>query len=291
MRKKKVILYIKKTNIIGGIETFIYNFCYFMSLYFDITVLAGQMADIQANRLKRFAEVIRGDDINKEISCDTLIMLRIGDAIPTNIRYDKVVRRIHTMKSPGVQDIPHDGDVTVAISEAVKSDFDIKGPVINNLMRKTSESTLFLISATRIPAPDKGDNEKRMRILAEKLLQAKIPYIWLNFSDGKLQDPPENFFNIPLRLDIQNYIKKADYLVQLSTRESFGNSVLEALINNVPVICTPIPAFKDFGVEEGVNAHVVPFDMDFDVNVLLDKPRFFYEYDNEKRVRQWLEIL
>lgn len=291
MRKKKVILYIKKTNIIGGIETFIYNFCYFMSLYFDITVLAGQMADIQANRLKRFAEVIRGDDINKEISCDTLIMLRIGDAIPTNIRYDKVVRRIHTMKSPGVQDIPHDGDVTVAISEAVKSDFDIKGPVINNLMRKSSESTLFLISATRIPAPDKGDNEKRMRILAEKLLQAKIPYIWLNFSDGKLQDPPENFFNIPLRLDIQNYIQKADYLVQLSTRESFGNSVLEALINNVPVICTPIPAFKDFGVEEGVNAHVVPFDMDFDVNVLLDKPRFFYEYDNEKRVRQWLEIL
>ena len=291
MRKKKVILYIKKTNIIGGIETFIYNFCYFMSLYFDITVLAGQMADIQANRLKRFAEVIRGDDINKEISCDTLIMLRIGDAIPTNIRYDKVVRRIHTMKSPGVQYIPHDGDVTVAISEAVKSDFDIKGPVINNLMRKSSESTLFLISATRIPAPDKGDNEKRMRILAEKLLQAKIPYIWLNFSDGKLQDPPENFFNIPLRLDIQNYIQKADYLVQLSTRESFGNSVLEALINNVPVICTPIPAFKDFGVEEGVNAHVVPFDMDFDVNVLLDKPRFFYEYDNEKRVRQWLEIL
>ena len=115
--------------------------------------------------------------------------------------------------------------------------------------------------------------------------------LWLNFSDGKLQDPPRNFYNIPLTLDIQNYIQKADYLVQLSSRESFGNSVLEALINNVPVICTPIQAFSDFGVEDGVNAHIVPFDMNFDVHKLLDKPKFFYEYDNEMRVRQWLEII
>lgn len=291
MPKRRVILYIKKTNIIGGIETFIYNFCYFMSLYFDITLLAGEMADIQIDRVKFFAKVITGSEINEDYSCDTLIMLRIGDPIPQNIHYKKIIRRIHTMKSPGVQDIPHDGDVTVAISEAVKKDFDIKGPVINNLMRKSSESTLFLISATRIPAPDKGDNELRMRKLAQMLLDAEIPYIWLNFSDGKLQDPPRNFYNIPLTLDIQNYIQKADYLVQLSSRESFGNSVLEALINNVPVICTPIPAFSDFGVEDGVNAHIVPFDMNFDVHKLLDKPKFFYEYDNEMRVRQWLEII
>ena len=262
-----------------------------MSLYFDITLLAGEMADIQIDRVKFFAKVITGSEINEDYSCDTLIMLRIGDPIPHNIHYKKIIRRIHTMKSPGVQDIPHDGDVTVAISEAVKKDFDIKGPVINNLMRKSSESTLFLISATRIPAPDKGDNELRMRKLAQMLLDAEIPYIWLNFSDGKLQDPPRNFYNIPLTLDIQNYIQKADYLVQLSSRESFGNSVLEALINNVPVICTPIPAFIDFGVEDGVNAHIVPFDMNFDVHKLLDKPKFFYEYDNEMRVRQWLEII
>ena len=67
----------------------------------------------------------------------------------------------------------------------MKEDFNIKGPVINNLMRKSSETTLFLISATRIPAPDKGDNEIRMRKLAQMLLDAKIPYLWLNFSDGK----------------------------------------------------------------------------------------------------------
>ena len=153
MQKKKVILYIRKTNIIGGIETFIYNFCYYMSLYFDITVVCEVMADIQAERLKPFAEVKIGEASKEHIDCDTLLMLRIGDTIPSNINYKKVIRRIHTMKSPGVQDIPRDGDVTVAISEAVKEDFDIKGPVINNLMRKSSK--LFLIS-DKVPAPDKG---------------------------------------------------------------------------------------------------------------------------------------
>lgn len=289
--RKRVILYIKRTNVIGGIETFIFNFCYFMSQYFEIFVLAGEMADIQADRLLPYATVKRGAEINEQISCDCLIMLRVLDPIPNNITYGKVIRRIHTMKAAGVRDIPHDGDVTVSISEAVKNDFGLEGPVINNLMAKTSRETLFLISATRLPAPDKGENEARMRILARKLRDADIPFLWLNFSDGEMKDAPKGFYNMPITLDIQNYIQKADYLVQLSSQESFGNSVLEALINNTPVICTPIPAFKDFGVKDGVNAHIVPFDMDFNVKGLLNIPKFDYEYDNGERVVQWLSIL
>ena len=288
---KKLVLYIKKTNVIGGIETFIFNFCYLMSSYFDITVMAGEMADIQAKRLEPFATVLRGNDINVDIKCDTLVMLRVLDKIPANVHYDKVIRRIHTMRSPGLKEIPHDGDITVSISEAVKNDWGLTGPVINNLMVKTSKPTLFLISATRLPAPDKGDNEARMRKLANMLNEADISFLWLNFSDGQMQDPPKGFYNMPLTLNIQDYIQKADYLVQLSSREAFGNSVLEALINNTPVICTPIPAFKDFGVEDGVNAHVVPFDMDFNVMGLLNIPQFDYEYDNGERIVQWLSVL
>ena len=288
---KKVVLYIRKTNVIGGIETFIFNFCYLMSSFCDITVMAGEMADIQAERLKPLAKVLRGNDINVDIECDTLIMLRILDKIPPNVHYDKVIRRIHTMKSPGVSDIPHDGDITVSISEAVRKDFNLTGPVINNLMVKTSKPTLFLISATRLPAPDKGDNEARMRKLADMLNEAEISFLWLNFSDGQMKDPPKGFYNMPLTLDIQDYIQKADYLVQLSSREAFGNSVLEALINNTAVICTPIPAFKEFGVEDGINAHVVPFDMNFNVKGLLNIPKFEYEYDNGERIVQWLSIL
>lgn len=289
---KKIILYIRKTNVIGGLETFIYNFCANMYKDYDITVMAGIMSPLQVNRLKPMVKVITGNDVNQPIECDTLLMMRVLDPIPQNIKYKKIIRRIHTCKAFGVTDVPRDGDVTVCVSNAVKEDFNLTDSVvINNLSYKTAKPTLLLVSATRIPAPDKGDNEKRMRILANKLNEAGIPYLWLNFSDGELKDAPKNFYNMGLRMDIQNYMQKADYVVQLSTVESFGNTVLESLMLNVPLICTPVPAFKDIGVKDGVNAHIVPFDMNFDVNKLLDIPKFQFKYDNAKRIEQWKEIL
>ena len=287
----KVVLYIKKINVIGGLGTFIYNFCANMHKYYDITVVAGSMADIQAERIREFANVIVGE-ITQEISCDTLIMLRISDSVPSKISYKKLIRRIHTCKTFGVKRIPTDGDVTVCISNTVKKDFNLADSiVINNLIYKNVKKTLLLVSATRIPAPDKGDNEYRMRVLANKLEQAQIPYLWLNFSDGELKNMPQNFYNMGYKMDIQNYMQKADYVVQLSTVESFGNTVLEALTLNVPLICTGIPAFYEIGIRDGVNAHVVPFDMDFDVNILLDIPKFKFNYDNDRRIKQWQSIL
>lgn len=288
---KKIVLYIRKTNIIGGIETFIYNFCVNMHRQYDITVIAGIMADAQVNRLKPLVNVIVGE-LTQEIECDTLLMLRIHDPVPSKIKYNKMIRRIHTCKAYGVTSVPQDGDITVCVSNAVKEDFRLTDSVvINNLSYKSAKPTLLLVSATRIPAPDKGDNEYRMRLLAQKLEDAKIPYLWLNFSDGELKNAPKHFYNMGCCMDIQNYMQKADYIVQLSTVESFGNTVLESLILNVPVICTPVPAFMEIGVINGVNAHVVPFNMDFDVNVLLKKPKFKFTYDNKKRIEQWKQIL
>ena len=90
---------------------------------------------------------------------------------------------------------------------------------------------------------------------------------------------------------MQDYIARADYLVQLSDQEAYSYSVLEALINNTPVICTPVPSFAEQGVKDGVNGYVVPFDMDFDVYKLLDVPEFEYKYDNEKIIRQWKRLI
>ena len=288
---KKVVLYIKKINVIGGLGTFIYNFCANMHEEYDITVVAEIMSDIQIQKLKRFANVIVGE-LRKKIMCDTLIMLRISDDIPSNISYKKVIRRIHTCKAFGAKRIPKDGDVTVCVSHTVKNDFRLTDSVvINNMIYKDVKKTLLLVSATRIPAPDKGDNEYRMRILANKLEQAQIPYLWLNFSDGELKNMPQNFYNMGFKMDVQNYMQKADYVVQLSSVESFGNTVLEALTLNVPLICTGIPSFYEIGVRDGVNAHVVPFDMEFDVNILLDIPKFEFHYDNDRRKKQWQKIL
>lgn len=288
---KRIILYIRDTNVIGGIETFIYNFSKIFSKKYKISVYLKNKYDQRyVDKLRKVTEVLTGPQ--ERLECDTLIMCRVLDPIPEEVSFKKVIRRIHSLKACGLNDVPRDADVMVAISEAVKEDFDLHDAVvINNLIDGTASPTLMLMSATRVPAPDKGDNEKRMRILCDKLNAEGIPFIWLNFSDGELENPPRNFYNVGMRENILGYLRKADYLVQLSTYESFCNAVLEALIVNTPVIITWQRAYKDFGVEDGVNAHVVPMDMDFDVRKLLEIPKFEYKYDNMRRIKQWEEIL
>ena len=148
-----------------------------------------------------------------------------------------------------------------------------------------------MISATRIPAPDKGQNERRMMKLADMLNEAQIPFIWLNFSDGQLDNAPKGFYNMGLCMDLQPYIAKADYLVQLSDSEGYSYSVLEALTNNTAVICTPFKSAAESGVEDGKNGYIVPFDMAFDVKKLLKVPKFKDNHSNDEIIGSWREIL
>ena len=97
--------------------------------------------------------------------------------------------------------------------------------------------------------------------------------------------------NVGTFQDLQPYIACADYLVQLSDREGFGYSVLEALTQNTAVICTPFETTKELGVVDGENGYIVPFDMNFDVHKLLDVPRFNYHWDNEKIRKDWEKLL
>lgn len=287
---KKIILYNNYMSMVGGIETFVYNFCMQLRNDYDITILVERIPEVWVERLRELVNV--ETDMEKTYECDTLVMLRIPTAIPENVKYKKVIRRIHSRKFYDIQEIPQDADLNVCVSKSVKDDFDLKDAVIiNNLSYITAKKTLLLMSCTRIPAPDKGENVERMRILCRKLEEAQIPFLWLNFSDNELEDAPHNFINVGSRLDVQNYMQKADYIVQLSSIESFGNTVLEALTLNVPLICTPVSSFFEIGVMDGINAHVVPFDMDFDAKELLDIPKFSFSYDNEGRIRQWKEVL
>jgi hypothetical protein len=51
-----------------------------------------------------------------------------------------------------------------------------------------------------------------------------------------------------------------------------------------------MPVLSEIGVVDGVNAHVVPFNLDFDVKTLLEVPKFEYSYDNTEAINKWMEI-
>lgn len=287
----QVVIYCEHANCIGGIGTFIYNFCQHMREYYDILVLYDKLDPKQIGRLSHIVPIRR--NTGAPIICDTIILNRLTDHIPDNLTYKQSIQMCHASRQILTR-IPQDRDVLVNVSQSAKDtwgDESKQGVVIHNMTYKDAHKCLFLISATRMPAPDKGDNEKRMRILAKKLKEARIAFFWLNFSDGGMNNPPDGFVNMKPTYNIQDYIRRADYLVQLSDKEAYPYATLEALDNNTAVICTPLEAFIEQGVVDGKNGYIVPFDMEFDVTKLLNIPSFEYTYDNEPIIKQWRELL
>lgn len=74
---------------IGGIETFVYNWCNLMKDTYNIVVAARYIADVQKARLKKIVKVI---NITEDIECDTLIVMHISTTVPSNIKYNKKIQ-------------------------------------------------------------------------------------------------------------------------------------------------------------------------------------------------------
>lgn len=285
----KTVLFINYIHVIGGIETFVYHFAQIIK----VTLIVGSIHVEQRERLSKVCEVV---DYNPRGAyyCDNLIMLRILDKIPNNIFSKRSIRMCHGCRTNPNWHISQDTDFVVNVSEASKKSFGEEAEdamVIHNPITKTDKEALILVSATRIPAPDKGSNEQRMRILADRLNEAHIPFIWFNFSDGYINNPPRGMVNIPKEMDIQPYIKRADYLVQLSDSEAWSYSVLEALVNGTAVLVTPFPSAFEMGIEDGKNGYIIPLDMGFDVARLHKVPQFEYEYPNDDIKKEWQKLM
>lgn len=301
--KTQVVIYRTHIPQIGGLGTFIENFITQMSELYDIAILCDTIHSSKYQSYIKKVRVLTNSIIypghragvfrnTKPVYCDTLIMLSFLDEIPTNIHADKVVRMCHACKTDPSWKIPQDCDELVYVSgTAMNSHGETEGLVIHNMNVPPKQKAMILVSATRFPAPDKGKIEQRMRKLADMLNEKEISYIWLNFSDGNLPDPPKNFYNMGPSDNMQSIISSATYVVALSDSECWSYTCLEALMNNVPLICTPFPSAFEMGVKNKVNAHVVPFNMDFDVTQIFIVPKFKFSYDNEAIRQQWIELL
>ena len=289
--RTQVVIYRKHIPMVGGLFTFTMNFINSLSEFYDIAVVCEDIKSERLMQLMPKVRVIVGRE-HKPIYCDSLIILSFLDHMPKDIHADKVVRMCHACKTDPSWKIPQDYDELLYVSKAAADSFgDPDGKVLHNINTMMTKQPLLLVSAARLPAPDKGDIETRMRKLADKLNAAEIPFIWLNFSDGGLQNPPKHFYNMGVTFDMPSIVKMATYSVLLSDCECWPYAILESLMAKTPVLCTPFASAYEMGVIDGVNGYVLPFDMEFDVTKLLDIPRFDYTYDNEGIIKQWREVL
>jgi len=290
-RTVNVVMYVEFANKVGGISTFIYNWCQYMKAFYDILVLFNRLDADQVDRLGRIVAVQQND--GSPIICDTLILNRLTDKIPDNVTYKKTIQICHACCQQNYT-IPLDRDYLINVSRAAKDswgEISKDGIVIHNLPYIQKKQALFLVSATRVKTVDKGENDDRMRKLAEMLRDAEIPFVWLNFSDNKLSNMPYGFVNMPSTLDTQSYIAKADYLVQLSDKEAYSMSILEALNLNTAIIATPFPSLFEEGFIDEIHGYTVPFNMDFDVKKLLNVPEYKFQSETASIINQWKRIL
>ena len=291
----QVVIFTAVTFEMGGIETFIYNFCRHFYKKYDIIVLYDMISNVQLAKLSEYVDV-RKNDPKKEIKTDVLIVNRITDAPPSNIVFNKHVQMVHACKMVDSWEIPA-ADLTVFVSEAVKKTFPaVSGDdvIINNLTYPVkTQKALVLISATRTKTFEKG--MKRMIDLAHVLKRRGVPFIWLIFADGRLQNSTDEMVYMKPTQNIVAYIKAADYLVQLSDAEGFCYSIVEALEAGTAVITTPVEVLPEIGFEDGINGYMVPFEItdDIDVDQIANHiPKGFkYHYDNKKRIEQWKSVL
>ena len=294
--KTQIVIWTHTTYAIGGIETFIYNFCYHMHDKYDILVLYEKMDSKQILRLKKLVRVEK-NDLNRNIICNSLLINRITDSIPPNINYEQSIQMIHGCKYDNLLKISKDRDIIVPVSKCVEKSFYGEiypkkyNKIINNVtLPSPTNRILKLISGTRLSS-DKG--EKRIISFAKQLKNNNIPFIWYIFTDGELKENVDGIICMKSNLNFRDYIVGCDYLVQLSDSEAFCYSVVESLELGVPVIVTPFNSIEEIGVKDGINGFVVPFDMkNIDIKKIYDSYlNFEYHYNNDEKINEWINIL
>ena len=289
--KCQVCIYSDAVNMVGGITTFIYNFCKAMRGYYDIVFLHDNVDPEKLKLIRTVARCIKTKP-NLTVACDVLMIQRLNDVIPQNVIYKRSVQMIHCLRLSSYK-IRDNVTYKVAVSQAAKESWGDPAKdaiVINNIADLDIKKSLMLISATRIGAPDKGENDKRMFKLANMLNDKGIPFVWLVFGNKNYQNPPKNMFCMQPIPNVGDFIAKADYLVQLSD-ESFSYTVLEALTRGTAVLVKDYAALKELGYKDGKMGYILPNDMNFDINQLLNVPKFEYKYDNDKVISQWRELI
>lgn len=255
----KNVITINHINCIGGVEEFIYQLA--KNYERDFTVYYRTGDPDQINRLMNYCNVIQFTG-NEQIVCERAFydygINYFIDHIEAKEHYevlhaDYKVLRIQPHTHPKVTKY-------IAVSETIKKHFlDVAADidpgmvevVYNPLELSEEEKTpaLLIGSFTRLTG-EKGGN--RIKLLAEKMNEAGINYLWFVFSNYTDFMNNRNVIFLPNRLDgINSIMACLDYVCQVSDSEGCSYTEQQAKMMGIPMIHTPYPAYYELGETEG----------------------------------------
>lgn len=298
--KKKIILLQHYFNEIGGIETFLINFCKKFGDKYDISLVTRTISFDNALIISKYANVIC--DFTEKISCDILIItsVLVDEDFYKMIDYKEIYQMVHSdwtaMRKFWDWEFKEYDPKTkyISVSETARESFikeyNRDSIVIPNLVQQ-SIPHIRLLSCTRL-AEEKG--YKRMCLLCDLFEKYGIAYSWdvygtnpLNYSNYK------NMVLYPPLKNAQRIMSSYDYVVQLSDTESFCYTMYESLMEKTPVLVTPFPnALKE--INNGKNGYILPFDMKLtkkDIEKIVKKIPKEAHYEQEGVEDLWKKIL
>ena len=300
MEKKKIVLLQHYYNDIGGVETFLLNFCKRFGDEYDMTLVCRDISLENAIMLSKYVNVII--ELTSPIECDICIITSVltDDEYFQQIRYKEIYQMIHSdwtamKKFWDWQFREHDPNTKyIAVSEIARESFireyNRDSVVIPNIL-DTEKYDIKLVSFTRL-TEEKG--YERMKKLCDFFKKYGIKYIWDVFGTNPLGYV--SYGNMVLHSPIregQRVMGGYDYVVQLSDTESFCLSMYEALQNHVPVLVTPFPN-ATIDIKNGKNGYILPFDMKLtekDIKKIVNNIPKNVDYEQKGVDELWKKIL
>lgn len=302
---KRIIVYHNNLLKFGGVDTFVYNFVKRMSKYYDILFLYD-IADLEnLARIKKYVNTEKYSKGKKYI-CDACICASAWGKYPETViaKSGRYIQMVHAdyIKAKEVgftYNKWHKTTEHVGVSEYVCKVFKRLYPKekitrIYNILDEVQETKpiLKLISATRV-SKEKG--YERMLKLAQELKKANIKFRWTIFTDLNLYNQkPFNLEEIIYKKPSHNfwdYIKEADYGVQLSDTEGYSYFINECLQYGTPIICTNFPSAYE-SVEDGKNGYILDMQLsNLDIDKIVNSIPKDFKYKEKCKEEDWIELL
>lgn len=264
------VFYVADINVIGGVETFLWELVKKYQKY-DIAVVYKTGDEKQIQRLKKYCMVYQHS--RQRIKCKVAIInydVSIINFIDEGAEIYQVIHGDYSNPVYTWKPLTHPRiKKYICITKYMLNTFDKLTKCSNTMLSynpltideedlKSEDDLLILVSATRLT---KIKGKDRMIALANALDNAGIKYIWYVFTNDVNAIPNPNVVYMKPRLDVRSWIKKADYVIQLSDTEALCYTMVESLYLGVPVICTPFPFLDEIGVKDGKNAWILNFDL------------------------------
>lgn len=252
--------------VAGGMETWIYNIAKRWGSTHDITVIYDNAEAKQIDRLRELVKCV--EYVGQDFEFDTAIWCYDFLGLETT----KAKRKIHMVHADyshnynfdkGASKLPFVDEVYAVSARAAKSAaklFNVHTEVLYNPMEVAVEKKqLRIISATRL-THEKG--LERMVKLDKALQKAGVDYIWDIYTPSYKEKEIISRFSDSVAflkpvMSMMNKMKKYDFLVQLSDSESFGYSIVEAMMLKLQLVVTAMPVIPELNVNK-YNAIIVP---------------------------------